>query len=74
MSSTVTIPGICAKHAVITPACRKVKRPKLHELPEVAAFEEAVARLRVEYLQIGLLRRDAFTAHVVLTIEPEAKS
>ena len=71
--SITKIPGICAKHAIITPACREVARPERHGTPSVAAFEEAVARLRAEYLQIGLMRRDAFTAHVVLTIEPEPK-
>ena len=63
------IPGITAIHAVITPDCRTVPRPELDADPAIAAFEEAVARLREEYRAICGLRSDAFTAHVVLANE-----
>lgn len=69
------IPGITARHAIITPNCRTVPRPHLHEDPALAAFEEAVARLREEYVAICRARSDGFQAHVVLTIEnPERTS
>jgi hypothetical protein len=38
----------------------------------MAAFDEAVLRLREEYRIICGLRSDAFNAHVVLTIERRA--
>lgn len=76
MSAMITkVPGICARHAIITPNCRTVPRPHLDADPALAAFEEAVARLREEYRAICGLRSDAFQAHVVLTIEgPERDS
>lgn len=65
------VPGITAKHAIITPNCRTVPRPHLDADPAMAAFDEAAARLRDEYRVICDMRKDRFSAHVVLTIEPE---
>jgi hypothetical protein len=62
------IPGVVAKHAIITPNCRTVPRPHLHEDPAEAAFEEAVGRLREEYRAICAARPDEWKAHLVLTI------
>lgn len=65
------VPGITAKHAIITATCRTVPRPNLDPDPVMAAFEEAVARLREEYRVICDMRSDGFRAHVILAIEPE---
>lgn len=46
------VPGIAAKHAIITPNCRTVPRPQYDEDPALAAFDEAAARLRSEYAAI----------------------
>lgn len=62
------IPGIKAKHAIITPNCRTVDRG---DDPVMDAFDEAVGRLREEYRVICAMRDDGFNAHVVLTIEGE---
>lgn len=64
------VPGIKARHAIITPACRTVPRPHLDADPAMAAFEEAVGRLREEYRAVCSMRHDGFRAHVVLTIQP----
>lgn len=68
------IPGITAVHAVVTPSCRVFPGESRGDAyvgmpPEEAAFEAAVARLREEYRTICRVRRDGFTAHVVLSIE-----
>jgi hypothetical protein len=63
------VPGIKATHAIITPRCRTVERPHLDADPAMAAFEEAVGRLRAEYRAICAARGDGFNAHVVLTIQ-----
>lgn len=63
------VPGICAIHAVITPNCRTVPRPEYDEDPALAAFDEACARLRVDYAGICRGRGDAWTGHLVLTME-----
>lgn len=65
----MNVPGITARHAIITPSCRRVPRPHLDADPALAAFEEAVERLRSEYKAIVSMRSDGFNAHVVLTIE-----
>lgn len=65
------IPGIKAIHAIVTPSCRTVPRPHLDADPVMAAFDEAVLRLRTEYAACCQARKDGFTAHVVLTIEGE---
>ena len=62
-------PGICARHAIITPNCRTIPRPQYDPDPALAAFDEASARLREEYAAICTVRNDDFRAHVVLTIE-----
>ena len=69
------VPGIKARHAIITPTCRmNTRRSHLDPDPAMAAFEEAVGRLREEYRGICAGRNDAFNAHVVLTIEPPART
>lgn len=72
------VPGIVARHAVITPRCRTVP-PSLREgaaartadSSEVAAFEEAVHRLREEYLAC-LPANPHSQFHLVLTVERPA--
>lgn len=68
MAETKT-PGICAMHAIITPNCRTIPRPDHDPDPVAAAFDEAVARIRPEYLGICRMRGDAFNIHVVMTVE-----
>lgn len=65
------VPGITAKHAIITPTCRTVARPHLDSDPRMAAFEEAVGRLREEYRAIcdGNGEGD-YRLHLVLAFEP----
>lgn len=70
MSHSSKVPGLKARHAIITPNCRTVSRPHLHPDPAEAAFEEAVGRLREEYRAICEGRDDAFRIHLVLTLEP----
>jgi hypothetical protein len=55
-----TIPGIKARHAIITPACRARRT-------DGGAFDEACRRLRQEYESIE--RTDDCTIHLVLTVE-----
>lgn len=66
------IPGVKAKHAIITPACRTRPRPEFDPNPALAAFDEAARRIREEYAAICEGRPDAWTGHLVLTIEREA--
>lgn len=68
-----SIPGIKAVHAIITPNCRTIERPHLDPHPPLAAFDEAVYRLREEYRAVCGNRAldDGFNAHLVLTIENE---
>lgn len=59
----MTIPGITAKHAIITPACRANRG-------DDGAFEEAVKRLREEYKTIlNLPGNEAVTFHAVLLVQ-----
>jgi hypothetical protein len=60
MSNSV-IPGIKAKHAIITPVCRANRT-------NVGAFEEAVQRLRDEYAAC-LEANEQSNFHLVLTVE-----
>lgn len=62
---TDRLPGIKAKHAIITPNCRKVQGG------DKEAFNEAARRLLDEYLAIIYLRGDKKRAnyHLVLTVE-----
>ena len=56
------IPGICARHAVITPQCRK--------RGDAVVIREACERIREMYE--GLAKHwgpDAIRCHVVLTVE-----
>ena len=58
------VPGINACHAIITPTCRTNKT-------DMGAFDEAVERLRKEYI-VCLEGRgeDGSNYHVVLSVEP----
>lgn len=68
MRTATKVPGIKAKHAIVTLNCRTVDRGGSD--PSMDAFDEAVRRLREEYFAIDELRDDAWTGHLVLTIEP----
>lgn len=63
MKHETKTPGICAKHAIITPACQQGRGPD-------EAFEEAVRRLRKEYdrCREGWGDRQP-NFHLVLTVE-----
>lgn len=57
------IPGIAARHCVITPTCRANRA-------DSGAFEEAVSRLRADYERILAKRgEDGAQYHLVLTVE-----
>lgn len=64
-----TIPGIVAVHAIVTPNCRRVDRGT--DDPALAAFEEAVNRLRQEYMATLRYRgaADEWNAHLVFTVD-----
>lgn len=65
------LPGIKAKHAIITPNCRTVPRPQFDRDPRMAAFDEAAGRLRREYREICDARGEGdYKLHLVLTLEP----
>lgn len=65
------VPGITARHAIITPNCRTVTRPHLDRDPRMAAFEEAVGRLREEYRAICDGNGDGdYNLHLILSFEP----
>lgn len=59
------LPGVKAKHAIITPRCRDVQGGNTE------AFEEAARRLLEEYLSIIQMRedREKINFHLVLTVE-----
>lgn len=61
----MNVPGAIARHAIITDNCREAQGGDL------AAFEEAVNRLRVSYQEIvqGWPRGAGAQLHVVLTVE-----
>ena len=62
------VPGITAKHAIITPNCRTVDRGTPNK--PMAAFDEAVRRLREEYRQVCHHRtNESWNAHLVLKVE-----
>lgn len=64
------IPGVKAKHAIITPNCRTVPRPEFDADPALAAFDEAVRRLREEYAAVAAGRTDGkWNGHLVFTVE-----
>lgn len=67
----MNIPGIAARHAIITPNCRTVPRPHFDPDPAMAAFDEAAARCREEYAAIMRARGPdgAYNARLVLMIE-----
>lgn len=56
------IPGLKAVHAIITPACRTNRG-------YVEAFDEAVRRLKNEYLACQGDANAGANFHVVLTVE-----
>ena len=62
-----TIPGITAKHAIITPTCVANRTAR-------GAWDEAVRRLREEFdnCQRGWAGREPPTYHLVLTVERPA--
>jgi hypothetical protein len=63
-----TIPGIRAKHAVISNTCRETHG-------NLGALEEAFRRVREEYLGILMNRgsEKGLNFHVVLTLEDEKR-
>ena len=61
-SMTTHLPGLKAKHAIITPECRQNRGND-------GALVEALKRIRDEYFAIVEARSDQFTCHVVLTVE-----
>ena len=62
VSQTIT-PGICAKHAIVTPTCRNNRTP-------LGALAEAVERLQLEYVELlNHEGEDEVTYHFVLTVE-----
>ena len=56
------IPGITARHAIITPECREAHGVE-------GAFDEAVRRLRAEYLACQCAENRSVSFHVALTVE-----
>ncbi len=65
MKRETTIPGMKARHAIITPTCRENRT-------EGGAFDEAVRRLREDYDLICAGRAGTdFDIHMVLTVEPK---
>lgn len=61
---TTTIPGLKAKHAIITPACRK--------RGDDVAIAEATARMLVAFWDIaGVPANEGANFHLVLTVERE---
>lgn len=58
------VPGVSAKHAIITDICRENRS-------DAGAFEEAIARLRSEYEALcqGWPVNNGAKFHVVLTLE-----
>ena len=66
------VPGIVAHHAIITPDCRKLRKGVLSS--EVLAFDEAMNRVREEYMLVIHHRahEDPFIVHLVLTVEDPA--
>lgn len=63
MAVETKVPGIAAKHCVITPTCRANRG-------DGGAFDEAVARCRAEYDAIvaGRSDIDECELHLVLTV------
>ena len=57
-----TVPGIAAKHAVITPTCRGNRTV-------AGAFDEAAARVKQEYLVCQTDGNAKANFHLVLTVE-----
>jgi hypothetical protein len=57
-----SIPGITAKHAIITPECRISRGAE-------GAFDEAVRRLKAEYLAHHAGAWGAANCHLAFTVE-----
>lgn len=57
-----SVPGVKALHATITPQCR-VARSAL------GAFDEAVVRLRNEYLACQVKANEGADFHLILSVE-----
>ena len=64
MESKTQIPGIAARHAIITPACRGPEGEGA-----MGAFEEAVNRVRQEYIACEAQYATKANFHLVLTVE-----
>lgn len=60
---TTTTPGMTAHHAIITPTCRENRGID-------GAINEALMRIRAEYLLCQVPENDGAKFHVVLTVEP----
>jgi hypothetical protein len=61
--SETKIPGLAAKHAIVTPVCRQNKT-------YIGALDEAVERLRQEYISCTqVLENQDAIYHFVLTVE-----
>jgi len=59
----MNVPGIIAKHAIITPVCRENRTP-------YGAFFEAMERLRDEYLECCKIKENEnANYHLVLSVE-----
>lgn len=56
------VPGLSAHHAIITPTCRVNRGP-------IDAFDEAVRRLKAQYLACHGADNETANFHVVLTVE-----
>lgn len=67
--SETRIPGLAAKHAVVTPVCRENRT-------SAGAMYEAIARLQLEYLACTeVLENQDAIYHFVLTVErPDIES
>lgn len=64
---TTRVPGIAARHAIVTPTCRANRGDE-------GAVDEALRRLREEALAVIACREDeAYDLHLVLTVEAKAR-
>ena len=63
MEVTTTVPGMKAKHAIITPECRAGRGAH-------SAFHEAVHRLKLEYNECVAIDANLNVSyHMILTVE-----
>jgi hypothetical protein len=65
--SETKIPGLAAKHAIVTPTCRKNRTA-------LGALAEAIERLQLEYIAcVDVPENENAVYHFVLTIERQAE-